>query len=50
MQVHENEEYQAVNLAKQAKHVLSLISTGDKNNNKQQENGNFPTVIITFKT
>ena len=50
MQVHENESYKAVSLAKEAKHVLLVIHTRDTNNNKLQENYKFPTVIITFKT
>ena len=41
MQIHENEEYQAVTLAKESKHVLSLIHNRDTNNNKRQENSNF---------
>ena len=41
MQVHENEEDQAVNLAKQAKHVLSFLHTRDTKNNKRQENAKF---------
>ena len=36
MQVHENEEYQYLILAKEAKCVLSLIHTRDTNNNKFQ--------------
>ena len=35
MQVHENEEYQAVSFAKEAKRALSLLHTRDRKNNKQ---------------
>ena len=50
MQVHENEEYQAIILAKESKHVLFLLHTRDTKNNKRKENSIFPTLIITFKT
>ena len=38
MQVHENEEDQAVSLSKESKRMLLLLSTRDTNNNKRQEN------------
>ena len=41
MQVHENQEYQVLILAKEAKRVLSLLHTRDKKNNKQQLKGKF---------
>ena len=50
MQVNENEEDQAVILAKEDEHVLSLFHTIYTKRNKGQENTNLLTVIITFKT
>ena len=50
MQVHENEYNQPVILAKQAKRVISLLHTRDKNRNKIQEMPKCSTAIITFKT
>ena len=41
MQVHENEEYQAVSFAKEAKRALSFLRTRDRKNNKQQGNSKF---------
>ena len=38
MEVHKNEEDQAVSLSKEDKCMLSLLHTRDTNNNKQQEN------------
>ena len=37
MKVHENEEYQSIILAKEAKRVLLLLHTRDKNNRKLQK-------------
>ena len=36
MQVHENEEYQSVSLAKYSKHVLPLLHNIYTNNNKRK--------------
>ena len=41
MQVHKNEEDQALSLVIYSKRVLSLIHNRDKKNNKRQENSNF---------
>ena len=48
IQVHENEEYQAVSLAKKSQRVLYFIHTRDTNNNKHQQNSNMPWCYCKF--
>ena len=41
IQIHENEEYQAVSLTKETKHILSFICNRYTKNNKLQEYAKF---------
>ena len=50
MQVHENEEDQAIILSKEAKRILSLILTRNTDKTNSKKMSSFPIVIIAFKT